>query len=235
MSLRPGVLRLNKEVVVLVPAYNEEKRIEDTISALGEVSEVDEVIVINDGSTDRTAEIAGRTEARLINLKANCGKGAALNEGLKAADGEIISLIDGDLGTTATEVKKLLAPVLKGEVDMSIARFPPPEEKGGFGLVLTLAQLGLKFFTGRQFASPLSGQRVLNKELVNHLEQFESGFGVEIAMTIQAVKGGFKVKEVPVQMNHYETGRDLSGFKHRGKQFKDVLFALGKQIRGERR
>lgn len=226
------MFKLNKKVTVLVPAYNEEEKIKDTITALQNVSNVNEIIAINDGSTDRTAEIIKKTNAKLVNLKTNRGKGAALNEGLKIARADVISLIDADLGQTASELKKLLESVLRGETDMSIAKFPSPEKKGGFGLVVTLAQFGLKLFTGCRFASPLSGQRVLTRELVEYLGRFESGFGVEVAMTIQTIRGGFKVKEIPVEMKHRETGRDLAGFKHRGKQFKDVLTVLLGQIRG---
>jgi glycosyltransferase involved in cell wall biosynthesis len=223
---------LNKEITVLIPAYNEANRIKDTILAVQEVRKVGEIIVINDGSTDRTAEIARETGVELINLETNQGKGSALNVGLKQSSGNIIALLDADLGGTASELKKLLIPVLQGKVDMTIARFPPPKQKGGFGLVTNLARLGLKLFTGYFFESPLCGQRVLKREVVEYLEGFSSGFGVEVAMTIDVIKGGFKVEEVPVEMSHRETRRDWTGFRHRGQQFKDVLIVFWNQVRG---
>lgn len=219
------------EVTVLVPAYNEADKVGATVQALKQVSKVDEIIVINDGSTDKTAEIvSNKTSAKLIDLETNHGKGAALNKGLEAAQGRIISLVDADLEETAVELEKLLEPVVHQQVDMSIAEFPPPEKKGGFGLVTNLAQWGLKFFTGEEFASPLSGQRVLTKEVVDYLNGFRSGFGVEVGLTIEVINGGFEVAEIPVEMSHRETGRDWSGFRHRGRQFKDVLLVLVGQL-----
>lgn len=218
-------------MTVLVPAYNEADKIGATISALDEVPDADEIIVINDGSTDRTAEVVKqKAQAKLINLETNHGKGAALNRGLKAAQGRIISLLDADLEETAVELEKLLNPVLDQQVDMSIAAFPPPEKKGGLGLVTNLAQLGLKFFTGREFSSPLSGQRVLTREVINYLNHFKPGFGVEVGLTIEVINGGFEVTEIPVEMSHRETGRDWVGFRHRGRQFKDVLLVLLDQL-----
>ncbi|MGM0471982.1 MAG: glycosyltransferase family 2 protein [Bacillota bacterium] len=222
---------MSKQISVLMPAYNEADRIKESISAVKKLDEIDELIVINDGSTDRTGEIVKQLEVELIELEKNQGKGAALNRGLAAATGQILVLLDGDLGSTASEVKKLLAPVMTGEVGMTIAQFPPPVKKGGLGLVTNLAQLGLKFFTGLKFSTPLSGQRVIRREIIEELGGFESGFGVEVALTIRAIKAGYKVQEVAVTMKHRETGRDWAGFKHRGAQFMDVLAVLGRQLK----
>ncbi|ADL13228.1 glycosyl transferase family 2 [Acetohalobium arabaticum DSM 5501] len=223
------------EVTVLVPAYNEADKIKFTIRALDQVPKIDEIIAINDGSTDNTAEIvSNKTPAKLIDLETNQGKGAALNKGLEAAQGKIISLVDADLEETAVELEKLLEPVVHQQVDMSIADFPSPEKKGGFGLVTNLAQLGLKFFTGEEFGSPLSGQRVLTREVIDYLNGFKSGFGVEVGLTIEVINGGFEVAEIPVEMSHRETGRDWKGFRHRGRQFKDVLKVLLDQLRSGR-
>ncbi|MBM7622777.1 glycosyltransferase family 2 protein [Sporohalobacter salinus] len=219
------------DVTVLVPAYNEADKIRSTISALEQVSNIEEIIVINDGSFDKTGEIVkNKTSAKLIDLETNYGKGTALNKGLEIAKGRVISLIDADLGETAIELEKLLYPVLYQEVDMSIAAFPPPDKKGGFGLVTNLAQLGLKLFTGEEFTSPLSGQRVLTREVVNYLNGFRSGFGVEVGLTIEVINGDFEVVEIPVEMSHRETGRNWAGFKHRGRQFKDVFLVLLNQL-----
>ncbi|WP_282580192.1 glycosyltransferase family 2 protein [Natroniella sulfidigena] len=224
---------MNKLISILIPAYNEAERIGDTISAIQSLTEFDpEIIVINDGSSDQTAKIVKQFDVRLIDLEVNQGKGAALNQGLKQAEGEIIALLDADLGETAVEVEKLLLPVIQQEADLTIAQFPAAKKKGGFGLVKGLARLGLNYLADFEATEPLSGQRVLTRELVDYLKGFRAGFGVEVAMTIEAIRGGFKVKEVPVRMSHRETGRDLAGFKHRGQQFKDVLAVLCTQIRG---
>lgn len=217
-----------KRVVTLIPAYNEAKTISATVAALSKLSEVDEIVVVNDASTDQTASLAAAAGARVISLPSNQGKGAALNEGSRQIKADIIVLLDGDLGESAGEARLLLAPVLEGRADMTVAQFPPPRLKGGFGLVKGLARKGIKFYTGLEMKSPLSGQRVMTRQVMDKLLPFASGYGVEVGLTIKAARAGFTVLEVPVQMTHAETGRDLKGFCHRGKQFWHVARVLVK-------
>ncbi|AGL01997.1 glycosyltransferase family 2 protein [Desulfoscipio gibsoniae] len=217
-----------KRVVALIPAYNEAKYIAATVTALAALPEVDEIVVVDDASTDRTAELAAAAGARVISLPANSGKGAALNKGSDQIKANIVMLLDGDLGDSAKEARLLLEPVLTGLADMTVAHFPPPRRKGGFGLVKGLARKGIKFYTGLEMQSPLSGQRVMTRPVMDKLLPFASGYGVEVGLTIKAARAGFKVLEVPVQMTHAETGRDLKGFWHRGRQFCHIARALAR-------
>jgi glycosyltransferase involved in cell wall biosynthesis len=217
-------------VTVLIPAYNESASIGDTVQAIKNTRKVDQLIVINDCSTDATGELARKIGAEVIDLPTNLGKGGALNHGLKFAKGTIVGLIDGDLGRSASEIEKLLEPVLNNKADMTIGKFPPAKKKGGFGLVTTLAKKGIRWLTGLEVSSPLSGQRVLRVEVLKAVGPFESGFGVEVGLTIDVFRHGFRVKEIPVQMTHAETGRNLAGFLHRGRQFWDVLMVLSKRL-----
>ena len=217
-------------VSILIPAYNEAKTIRDTVYAGKNLDKVDQIIVINDGSKDETSRLAGEAGAEVVDLAQNLGKGGALNFGLQYARGEIIGLLDADLGKSAAEVEKLLIPVLENKADMTIGRFPPASKKGGFGMVTSLAKKGIRWFTGLEVASPLSGQRVMQRNVIESVTPFESGFGVEVGLTIDVFRHGFRVKEVPVQMQHAETGRDLAGFLHRGHQFMDVALVLVKRL-----
>lgn len=213
-------------VWVLVPAYNEEARIQDTVRAVLSIPEVGGVLVIDDGSSDATAEVARANGARVIRLPRNLGKGEALNRGAAACSADVIVLLDADLGTSASEARHLILPVMAGEADMTVARFPRARQKGGFGLVRGLARSGIKWYTGLLMESPLSGQRAMTKKVLQRLLPFAHGFGVEVGLTIKAARLGFKVVEVPVAMTHKETGRDLKGFLHRGKQFWHVARVL---------
>jgi glycosyltransferase involved in cell wall biosynthesis len=220
-------VELKKEwLTVLIPAYNESKSIQATIKAVTDSGMVDQIIVINDCSDDDTSLLAKAAGAEVLDLPRNLGKGGALNCGLKIAKGNIIALLDGDLGKTAAEVIKLIEPVRSNKADLTIGRFPPAKRKGGFGLVSVLAKKGIRGFTGLEVSSPLSGQRVMRREVIEKIGPFESGFGVEVGMTIDVFRNGFRVKEVPVMMSHTETGRDLAGFIHRGHQFWDVVLVL---------
>jgi len=219
-----------KRVVALIPAYNEAKNITATVAALSELSEVNEVVVVDDASTDQTGDLAVAAGARVISMFSNKGKGAALNEGSKQIEADVVMLLDGDLGYSARDARLLLEPVLDGRADMTVAHFPPPRLKGGFGLVKGLARKGIKFFTGLEMQSPLSGQRVMTRPVMDKLLPFASGYGVEVGLTIKAARAGFKVLEVPVQMTHAETGRDLKGFLHRGRQFYHVARVLARAV-----
>jgi len=215
------------KVSVLIPAYNEEKKIFDTVSTVLSIPSVSEVVVVDDASRDNTASLAGEAGAKIVALEKNLGKGGALNRGAGIVTGDVILLLDGDLGKSAIDAQLLLQPILNGEADMTIAQFPPPLIKGGFGLVKGLARTGIKLFTGKVMQSPLSGQRAMRREVLTAILPFSSGYGAEVGITLKAARMGYKIAEVPVQMTHAETGRDLKGFWHRGSQFVDIIVVLG--------
>lgn len=213
-------------ISVVIPAYNEAKNIYQTVMAAGRISGVTEILVVDDASSDQTNQLAADAGAKVITLAQNSGKGAALTEGVQRAQGQILLLLDGDLGDTAVEGGELLQPLLDNTADMTIAKFPKARKKGGFGLVKGLAQKGIKFYTGLEMQAPLSGQRALTRAVANDILPFASGYGVEVTLTIKVFKMGYRIKEVPVKMTHAETGRDIAGFKHRGKQFAHVAKEL---------
>jgi glycosyltransferase involved in cell wall biosynthesis len=219
-------------VSVLIPAYNESKTIRFTVEAVKSVGKVDQIIVVNDCSTDNTSELAKEAGVEVVDLPKNLGKGGAMNYGLQFVKGEVIALIDGDLGKTAVDLEKLLDPVLGNKADMTIGRFPPAKKKGGFGMATHLARKGIRLYTGLEVTSPLSGQRVISRAVLEKIgpNPFESGFGVEVGLTIDVFRHGFRVREVPVMMSHAETGRDIAGFVHRGRQFIHVLLVLANRL-----
>lgn len=190
------------------------------------IPEIDQVVVVDDASTDDTAELAQAAGAVVQVLRENLGKGGALNHGAALVTGDVVVLLDGDLGSSAAEARGLLLPVLEGSADMTVARFPRSRKKGGFGLVKGLARSGIKHFCGFEAQAPLSGQRAMTRAVLKQVVPFASGYGVEVALTIAVARQGFRVLEVPVNMTHAETGRDLRGFVHRGQQFVHVARVL---------
>ena len=150
-----------------------------------------------------------------------------MNAGIRASEGRILLLLDADLGRSACEVDKLLFPVLADEADMTIASFPIiPGAGGGFGLAVGLARRGILRLTGQKLDSPLSGQRGLRREVLERVGGIAPGFGAEVALTIDAIRAGFRVMEVPTTMTHRVTGRDWKGIRHRARQFRDIARAL---------
>ncbi len=216
------------DIAVLIPAFNEAESIAETVAAALAVEGVTRIVVVDDGSEDDTALLAEQAGAKVVRMWGSAGKGGALEAGAKRIENaDIILLLDGDLGPTASQASLLLAPLLSGEADMSIATFPAPAGKAGFGLVMRLARWGIRRYGGDFDATaPLSGQRALTRECLATVRPFSAGYGVEVGLTIRALRAGFRVAEVPTTMAHAATGRDLKGFVHRGRQFVHVALAL---------
>ncbi len=221
-------------VVALIPAYNEAGKVGLTVAALREAALADQIIVIDDKSTDSTAEEAAAAGADVIRLTKNVGKGGAVNRGLKAAgDYDVVLLIDADVTATATEAGKLLAPVQKGETDMAVAILSRREGTGGFGLALGLARRLIRRRGGLDVTAPLSGQRALTKTAVAAATPLATDYGLETAMTIDVLRAGLRVTEVPAAFTHSYTYRDMAGFRHRGRQFLDILKVMFRWPRGK--
>lgn len=217
-------------VVAVIPAYNEAERIQSTVRAALSIPAITYCIVVDDGSRDDTAALAQQAGAKVIRLLGNAGKGGALQYGAtRTEDADYLLLLDGDLGDTASQGALLLEPVLAGEADMAIATFPKPTGKAGFGLVKNMARKRISQLGGGYLSdAPLSGQRALTRECLDATLPFGVGYGVEVTLTVRALRAGFRLVEVPTTMAHAATGRDLEGFIHRGRQFVHVWLALRK-------
>lgn len=215
---------------VLIPAYNEAETITATVKAAAQIPGVSQVVVINDGSTDDTGRLAEQAGARVVDMPTNMGKGAALNKGWHSVLAPFYLLLDGDLGETARLAYELLVPVFAGEADMTIAHFAAHQGHNegtmGFGIVRRFAAWAIRRYGGIRLNSPLSGQRAVNRAVLETVGGFAPGFGVEIALTLQAAWAGFRIQEVPLAMQHRATGRGLDGFCHRGRQFVQIISTL---------
>ncbi len=216
-------MKLENSISVIIPAYNESDILGETLGNLN-FSWINEIIVVNDGSEDNTLEIAGKYPVKIIDLKNNKGKGRAISEGLKEASGDFIMLLDADLGRTVQEADKLLGPLSSGRAQAVIANLPV--KGGGIGLVRNLADFGLKALTGKKLNAPLSGQRVLAREIIDKITPLTPGFGLEIGMDIDLLQQSIAVEEVDCNFNHRVTGQDLSGYIHRAGQFLAILKTL---------
>lgn len=225
------------KIVALIPAHNEGLKIADTVAATLAVPGVTSAIVIDDASDDDTAARAEGAGAKVVRLYSNVGKGGALQVGAnRSEDADIVLLLDGDLGNTAAQAALLLEPVVRGEADMTIAKFPRPAAKAGFGLVMNLARKAISRADGTFDAqAPLSGQRAMTRACLDATLPFGAGYGAEVVLTVRALRAGFRVLEVDTTMTHAATGRDLAGFVHRGKQFVHVALAVAKLKREGRR
>ena len=214
-------------IVAVVAARNEEGRIVSTVQAIRSIEGVDEVVVVDGASTDATAAEAFRAGARvLVAPPGVAGKGGALEGALgRIPPADIYLLLDADLGPSAKEGAVLLREVRSASADLAIGVLPRQAGHGGFRLVKRSASRLIRGLAGFVAMEPLSGQRAVRREVLDAIRPLAPGFGVEVAMTIDAVRAGFRVVEIPVRMTHAVTGRNLAGFLHRGRQGLDLLRA----------
>ncbi len=202
------------KISAIVPAYNEEERIEKVIQPLKAVELVNEIIVIDDGSQDRTAEIAQSHDVRLIRLDKNSGKAEAVKRGLMDCDADILLLLDADLiGLTPKHIRDLLEPVLQDNADMTIGIF----EDGR--LATDLAQ---------KISPNLSGQRVMRASLAKQLMLLDTdGYGIELALTRLAKAEGMRTRRVIMKNATHVTKEEklglVKGTIWRMKMYKDIV------------
>jgi glycosyltransferase involved in cell wall biosynthesis len=228
-------------VAVVIPAKNEQARIAATVRGAESIPGVDLVVVVDDGSTDATAAAAHEAGAVVIQHARNQGKGAAMHSGAEAVDevdqrrptGDAVHallFLDGDLEETAALAGPLVDPVRDGTADMTIATLPPQRTAGGgHGLVVRLAKAGIERATGWEPTQPLSGQRCLTRTAFQAALPLAAGFGVEVGLTIDVLRQGYRVREVEVPLQHRVTGADWRSQVHRGRQWLDVARALARR------
>lgn len=216
-------------IVVIVTAHNEADRLPATLAALSAAFPGARVLVADDGSTDGSAEVAAAHGAEVVRSERNVGKGGAATLAAQRllplageADAPVVLLCDGDLATSAEALAQLVEEVRSGRADLAVAAFAR-RVGGGFGWALGFARWAIRRRCGLETGAPISGQRVLRAEVLPAVVPFAPRFGMEIGMTIDAVRAGFRVREVELPLAHRATGRTLRGFLHRGRQLADFV------------
>ncbi|NLM38997.1 MAG: glycosyltransferase family 2 protein [Firmicutes bacterium] len=171
-------------VTAIVPAYNEEATVGRVIEALLDCPAVDDVLVVSDGSTDRTAEVARCYPVRVLELPENRGKGGAMKAGVENTTNDVVVFIDADLvGLKPEHIANLIEPVRSGRADMSVGLF----EDGRFATDLA-----------QKIAPFLSGQRAVRRSLFQEIPQLEhTRYGIEVALSRYADR-----HEIPVEIVH---------------------------------
>ncbi len=210
---------------MVVAARNEADRVGETVAALRGAFPGAAIWVADDASTDGTAEVAMAAGARVVSRGRPHGKGANVTAAAEAALSEdaapeLILLCDGDLGGSAARLTPLVAAVEAGECDLAVAAFGR-RVGGGFGLALGFARWAIRRLCGFEAEAPISGQRAMRAEVLRAILPFARGYGMEIGMTVDAVRAGYRVGEHELDLSHRATGRTLGGFVHRGRQLLD--------------
>lgn len=203
---------ISQQITAIIPAYNEQVSIGSVV--LKTRMYVDRVIVIDDGSSDRTEEIAVLAGAEIVKHPVNQGKGKALETGFKAAKGsEILITLDGDGQHSVTDIPKLVQPILNGEADIvNGSRYMNGDDDDDTPAYRRVGQNVLDVATNFNAKSDItdsqSGFRAFAAYTVPAFKFRESGYGIESEMIIEASNAGFRIKEVPIGVRY-----DVNGSK----------------------
>jgi glycosyltransferase involved in cell wall biosynthesis len=218
-------------LLVIVAARNEADRIAATLQALAATFPGAALWVADDASDDGTTRVALLNGAQVVSRGRPHGKGAnmtaAATAGLSGeadAAAELALVCDGDLGRSAAALDHLVARVERGDADLAVAAFSR-RVGGGFGLALRFARWAIRSRCGYEAAAPISGQRAMRTEVLRAVLPFAAGYGMEVGMTFDAVRAGYRMTEVELELEHRATGRTLGGFVHRGRQLRDFARA----------
>jgi glycosyltransferase involved in cell wall biosynthesis len=225
--------------VVIVTARNEADRLPATLAALAHAFPDARVLVADDGSEDETAAVATAGGAEVVRAPRPLGKGGAATLAAQrllalaeAPEPPTILLCDGDLAESAAALSALVAEVRAGRADLAVAAFQR-RVGGGFGWAVGFARWAIRRRSGLVCEAPISGQRALRAELLPVVVPFAPRFGMEIGMTIDAARAGYRVREVELELTHRATGRTLRGFLHRGRQLADFVRVYLRQGGGD--
>ncbi|MDN5347668.1 MAG: hypothetical protein PWP65_1232 [Clostridia bacterium] len=186
------------KVAAILPAYNEAQTVGRLIKMLRTIPELDEVIVVSDGSTDATADVAREAGATVLELDSNKGKGAAMFAGAQISSQDVLLFLDADLkGLAPEQVMALITPIIKDEADMTIGVF----------------KRGRPLTDWAQKVAPcLSGQRAVKRELFLKAGLEDSRYDAEIKLTHFARENSWRVQEVPLNNVTHVMKEEKRGF-----------------------
>lgn len=203
-------------ISAIIAAYNEEETIADVLSALSRNSLIGEIIVVSDGSTDRTVEIARSfNDVTTIALRENQGKGCAMRLGVQHATNDVLFFVDGDmLNVTDEHIEALVLPVLRNECDMNVG----VRHRGPM-----LDFFHLKFHIG----PVLSGIRVMRRKVFEAVPaQYMERFKIELALNYFCAASGFRQRNTVI----YDLGHVIKEHKRGLREGLNSRWAMSREV-----
>ncbi len=188
------------DYTIVIPAYNEEEHIEPLLSSLVETHTPSKIIVVDDGSSDRTAQFAGQFGVNVITHESNLGKGAAVKTGANASETEKIVLIDGDNQHDANQVSLILEALSENDLVLG-SRFRAENKMPFYRLVANMLIRALILPRTNEITDPLSGFRGFRKSSFNFEEE---GFNTDLEMVFDAIDNKAKISEVPINAIYFK-------------------------------
>ncbi len=204
----------NKKISVIIPALNEEKSISRVLNDLPK-DIVDEIIVVDNGCTDNTAQVAAYAGAKVVREEIK-GYGAACQRGISCADSpDVIVILDADYSDYPDRIDLLLEPIAEQGFDMVLgSRTMGNTEKGAMTLPQVfgnrLATFLIALVTGFRYTD-MGPFRAIKTLKLKDLHMVDKNYGWNVEMQIKAVKQGLKIKEVPIDYRNRIGTSKISG------------------------
>ncbi|MGA2389716.1 MAG: glycosyltransferase [Candidatus Sulfotelmatobacter sp.] len=196
-------------IAVLIPCYNEELTIGEVVRDFRSEIPQAEIYVFDNNSTDRTAELARASGARVASERRQ-GKGFVVQSMFCQVEADVYVLVDGDGTYPPSEIHKLIQPILLGEADMVVGSRLMGASGSEFRF---LNKVGNSFFLKVinlifkvKLTDVLSGYRAFNREFVKGVPIFGGGFETEVELTIKALARGYRIVELPVRLTSRPEG-----------------------------
>src|SRR3989339_124443 len=183
------------KISCIIPAFNEGSTIINVVKNVKKVKVINEIIVVDDGSTDNTYKYAKSQKVKVIKHAKNKGKGAAIKTGIANSKGDILLFLDADLySISPKKITSILQPLENAEADFVKTSFTRAR---GRVTELVVKPLFNVIFPFIKFNQPLSGQFAIKRELLGEL-RIDDKWGVDIQILLQLVKKGVRISEVDI-------------------------------------
>lgn len=221
-------------VSIIIPVFNEEENIEGILLRTNSVMETLEVpyeiIVVDDGSTDKTRWLASRHKVKLLNNGTNQGKGYALRRGLRSANGNMLITMDGDGSHRPEDIRGLLTPLLNGADVVIGSRFIGKREKGAIKRLHILGNhlfnLLIFLLTRKRITDSQSGFRAYRREVMEKIKVTSQGYEVETELAMKALKNGFVVQEKSITCEKRKAGNTKLNLVSDGFKIIKTIFRM---------
>lgn len=207
------------DITFLIPAYNEARTINELLDRIADLGLDYEAIVVDDGSTDTTAEIVASREDNRVHLlrKTNGGKGSALRHGIPHSSGDIIVIQDADMEYDPTDVPALIDPIVRGVADVVYgSRLSGGRPQRAYMFWHLVGNRFLSLLTGLLFNTTITdmetGYKAFRGDILKQLNLTEDSFGIEPEITGEICRRGLRIYQMPIAYygRTYAEGKNIT-------------------------